>query len=178
MAKITLDEIRQLLRVVPDFPTKGIQFCDIFPLFQRPDVIEAIIDRLVDHVRTQVKTPVDVVVGLDARGFLFGPMLAIRLGAAFAPVRKQGKLPGQTTQARYSKEYGEDVFEMQSDAVQPGQCVVIIDDLIATGGSAKAAEDLVKQQGGIVATYLFLIELPELGGSKVLNSPVFSLLEF
>ncbi|KAJ1975491.1 adenine phosphoribosyltransferase [Dimargaris xerosporica] len=131
--------IRSLLRTIPDFPKKGIQFIDIFPLFQNPAAVKMVIDHIVSHVTTTISEPIDVIVGLDARGFLFGPLVAQQLGVAFAPVRKQGKLPGSTVQVSYAKEYGEDVLEMEADSIQAGQNVLVIDDLMATGGSARAA---------------------------------------
>jgi len=118
----------------------------------------------------------DVVVGLEARGFLFGPSLALRLGAAFVPVRKKGKLPGKTTSAKYTKEYGEDWFEMQSDAVKPGQKVIVVDDIIATGGSASAAGSLVKQLGGELLGFIFILELDFLKGKEKLDAPAVTLL--
>lgn len=120
---------------------------------------------------------IDVVVGLDARGFLLGPIIALRLGAAFVPVRKKGKLPGECVQAEYAKEYGTDSFEMQADAIKPGQNVIIVDDLIATGGSAKAAGELVQKQGGKTLQYLFIIELLFLKASSKLDAPVYSIIQ-
>lgn len=153
---------------------------------------------------------VDVVVGLDARGFLIGPIIALRLGAAFVPVRKRGKLPGECVSATYEKEYGtvssyilgirhvltiitQDTFEMQSDAVKPGQSVIVVDDLIATGkstvlfscailttfpgGSAKAAGELVKKQGGVTIEYLFIIEVMFFNGYQHLDAPVYSIIQ-
>ncbi|GJD02873.1 adenine phosphoribosyltransferase [Colletotrichum higginsianum] len=111
----------------------------------------------------------DVIVGLDARGFLFGPGMALRLGTGFAPVRKQGKLPGPCVTAEYQKEYGSDFFQMQQDAIKPGQKVLIVDDIIATGGSAKAAADLVKKLGGDIIGYLFILEIPGLNGREKLG---------
>jgi len=118
-----------------------------------------------------------VIVGLDARGFLFGPTLALRLGAGFVPVRKAGKLPGKIETAEYEKEYGTDTFAMQADAIRAGQKVLIVDDLIATGGSASAAETLVQKCGGILVGFVFIIELTFLKGRHKLNAPVYTLLE-
>lgn len=115
--------------------------------------------------------------GLDARGFLFGPSLALALGAGFAPVRKRGKLPGPTSEATFEKEYGQDFFQIQSDAVKKGQNVLVVDDIIATGGSAAAAGNLVEQLGGNLIGYLFILEINFLKGREKLNAPVITLLE-
>jgi len=165
-----------------NFPREGIVFLDIFPILKEPLVFETLITHLVDHItshtlRKSKVEKIDVVVALDARGFLIGPIIALRLGAAFVPVRKAGKLPGQCIDATYEKEYGTDSFEMQADAIRTGQNVLIIDDLLATGGSAKAAGDLVIQQGGKTLEYLFIIELLFLKGSSKLDAPVYSVIQ-
>ena len=129
--------LKAALRQFPDFPIKGIDFVDILPLFANHALHESLIRALELQVLSGFnngKKP-DVIVGLDARGFLFGPSLALRLGASFAPVRKRGKLPGPTVEAAFEKEYGQDYFQMQGDAVKPGQTVLVIDDIIATGKS-------------------------------------------
>ncbi|KAL8287452.1 hypothetical protein RQP46_003310 [Phenoliferia psychrophenolica] len=176
--------LKSLLGVHPDFPKKGIVFLDLFPILRDPVAFESLITAFLHHVFSVVvpglTTPsrkIDVVVGLDARGFLLGPILALRLGAAFVPVRKAGKLPGKLVSASYEKEYGTDSFEMQDDAIKPGQTVLVIDDLIATGGSAKAAGELVSQLGGKVAAYLFIIEIEFLKGKDALDAPTFSLIK-
>lgn len=177
---MSLEEIkknlRSKLRQFPDFPSKGILFEDIMPIFREPKAFQDLIDGLKLHLEMANIKP-DVIVGLDARGFLFGPTLALQLGAAFVPVRKKGKLPGETTRVEYVKEYGKDVFEMQADSVKPGQTVVIVDDIIATGGSAMAAGQLVEKQGAKVSEYLFLLELLFLKGREKLNAPVYTLLD-
>ncbi|KAI0321882.1 adenine phosphoribosyltransferase [Amylostereum chailletii] len=174
--------LRSLLKEYPDFPKKGIVFLDIFELFKNPIAVETLITHLLYHITSQTlfKAPskkVDVVVGLDARGFLFGPILALRLGAAFVPVRKRGKLPGECVHAAYEKEYGQDVFEMQAGAIEKGQNVIVVDDLIATGGSAKAAADLVTQVGGNLLEFIFVIELTFLKGSQQLPAPTYSVVQ-
>ncbi|KAL7750751.1 High affinity Ca2+/Mn2+ P-type ATPase-like protein [Sorochytrium milnesiophthora] len=162
-----------LIRAIPDFPQQGILFRDIFPVFQDPVALESLFTHLMAHLFALGKK-IDVVVGIDSRGFLFGPTLAQRLGAAFAPVRKRGKLPGQVTRATYNKEYGADEMEMQVDAIKPGQTVIVVDDLIATGGSAKAAGMLVSKLGGKIIEYIFLIELEDLNGKAVLDAPSYA----
>ncbi|KAH7922462.1 adenine phosphoribosyltransferase [Leucogyrophana mollusca] len=177
-----IEYLQSIITSHQDFPKKGINFLDIFPLLRNPVAFETLITHFVHHLTSQtipksLTKKVDVVVGLDARGFLLGPIIALRLGAAFVPVRKQGKLPGQCVSATYEKEYGSDSFEMQADAIKAGQSVVIVDDLIATGGSAKAAGDLVAKQGGVTLEYLFIIELIFLKGYEKLNAPAYSIIQ-
>ncbi|KAI0269282.1 adenine phosphoribosyltransferase [Gloeopeniophorella convolvens] len=177
-----VEYIKSLLKPYPDFPKKGVNFLDIFPLFRNPVAVETLVTHLLHHIFsvTTFNSPskkIDVIVGLDARGFLLGPLIALRLGAAFVPVRKRGKLPGECVQATYEKEYGTDVFEMQADVIAPGQTVVVIDDLIATGGSAAAAGELVAKQGGTLLEYLFIIELTFLKGADKLGAPVYSMVK-
>lgn len=127
-------ELRAALRQFPDFPSPGILFEDILPIFANHSTHEALIRCLELHVlETHANTKPDVIVGLDARGFLMGPTLALRLGASFVPVRKQGKLPGPCETQAYQKEYGQDFFQMQADSIKPGQNVIVVDDIIATG---------------------------------------------
>lgn len=145
------------------------------PIFADPLAFETLVSAFESHVR-KTHEKVDVIVGLDARGFLFGPTLALRLGAGFVPVRKAGKLPGDCITAEYVKEYGKDVFCAQSDAVKQGQRVLIVDDICATGNSAAAAGRLVKQLGGHVLEYLFMMELDFLHGRDLLDAPAFTLL--
>ncbi|KAG5650213.1 hypothetical protein H0H81_000302 [Sphagnurus paluster] len=175
-----VDFIKSHLKAHPDFPKKGIVFLDIFPLLRSPVAFETLITHFVYHLTSHTiplstSKNIDVIVGLDARGFLLGPLIALRLGAAFVPVRKRGKLPGECVYASYEKEYGTDIFEMQADAIQPGQTVVVVDDLIATGGSAKAAGELVAQQSGQTLEYLFIIELVFLKGGEKLDAPLYSI---
>jgi len=176
LTSVTL-KLRQSLRQFPDFPIPGIDFVDILPLFASHSLHESLIRALELQVLlfSNGKKP-DIVVGLDARGFLFGPGLALRLGAGFAPVRKRGKLPGPTEEASFDKEYGQDYFQIQKDAIKPGQTVLVVDDIIATGGSAQAAGKLVEQLGGNLMGYLFILELDFLKGRERLNAPVATLL--
>jgi len=177
-----VEYLKSLLSAHPDFPKKGIVFLDFLPILRNPVAFETLITNLVHHLTSYTipnssSKKIDAVVGLDARGFLLGPVVALRLGAAFVPVRKKGKLPGQCATAIYEKEYGADSFEIQADSIKPGQSVVVIDDLIATGGSAKAAGELVKQLGGKTLEYLFIIELLFLKGRDKLDAPVYSIVE-
>ncbi|KAK9475003.1 phosphoribosyltransferase-like protein [Dipodascopsis tothii] len=177
-----IDDIKALLksslRQFKDFPTKGVLFEDIMPIFQNPAAFNALLTGLrlqIEENFSGANKP-DVIVGLDARGFLFGPTLALMLDAAFVPVRKRGKFPGPTVSAKFEKEYGSDIFEMQADAIKPGQKVIIVDDIIATGGSAKAAGELTRKLGGEILEYIFLMELDFLKGREKLDAPVYTLL--
>ncbi|KAI8895136.1 phosphoribosyltransferase-like protein [Globomyces pollinis-pini] len=171
-----LQRIKGLLRPVQDFPIPGILFQDIFPIFQDPTATKSLVDHLVEHIRSLGK--VDVIVGLDSRGFLLGPWIASILGIAFAPVRKAGKLPPPVHSVSYSLEYGSDSFDISELAIKQGQNVVVLDDLIATGGSAGAAGDLIKLCGGNTVQYVFLIELTGLKGTAKLNAPAYSVFQF
>ncbi|KAF8235911.1 PRTase-like protein [Tricholoma matsutake] len=161
---------------------QGIVFLDIFPILRNPIAFETHLMHLLHHLtsHTIASSPsgkIDVVVGLDAQGFLLGPIIALRLGAAFVPVRKQGKLPGDCVVASYEKEYGTDSFEIQVGAIRAGQAVIVINDLIATGGSAKAAGELIAKQGRKTLEYPFIIELVFLEGSTKLDAPVYSIVQ-
>ncbi|KAI5295679.1 adenine phosphoribosyltransferase [Ascosphaera acerosa] len=172
------DSLRKALRQFKDFPSPGVVFEDIMPIFADPQLHEALIRALYIYVANTwpADERPDVVVGLDARGFLFGPSLALRLGASFVPVRKMGKLPGPCETVVYEKEYGADKFQMQAGAIKPGQRVLIVDDIIATGGSALAAGDLVKKMGGVINAFIFILELDFLKGREKLPAPVYTLL--
>ncbi|KAJ5413400.1 hypothetical protein N7501_006123 [Penicillium viridicatum] len=168
--------LRAALRQFPDFPSPGILFEDILPIFADPSLHEALIRSLELHVLANYDQKPDVIVGLEARGFLMGPSLALRLGASFVPVRKQGKLPGPCETQGYEKEYGQDFFQMQADSIKPGQKVLVIDDIIATGGSAKAGGELIQKMGGELLGFIFLLELEFLHGRDKLPAPVYTLL--
>lgn len=170
----TIKELRAALGKYQDFPSKGVLFEDIMPIFQKPELFRKLIELLRAHVEPLKPT---VIVGLDARGFLFGPVLALALNVSFVPVRKAGKLPGEVYTAVYEKEYGKDVFALQKNALKSTDKVVVVDDIMATGGSAAAAGDLVKQAGAEVLEYVFLMELLFLKGREKLNAPVYTLLE-
>jgi adenine phosphoribosyltransferase len=160
------DRLTGALRAVPDFPRPGILFRDITTVIRDPGLFHEAAEALADACGG---VPVDVVVGIEARGFVFGGALAYLLGAGFVPVRKQGRLPAAVESAAYSLEYGESVLEMHTDALAPGQQVVIADDLLATGGTASATIELVERMGASVTRLAFLIELAELGGAARLN---------
>jgi len=169
-----MDEVRQQIitllekniRNIPDFPKPGIQFKDITPLLSNPDTLELTSQVLARPFRNH---NIDYVVGLESRGFLFGTNLAQDLHAGFIPIRKPGKLPADTISETYALEYGEDTIEMHKDAFGEGDRILIHDDLIATGGSAKAATELVEKLGGMVVGYSFIVELKALEG--ILNLP-------
>lgn len=153
--------LKARIRQVPDFPKPGILFYDITTLLQDPEGFKAAIDSV---ARPFEGAAIDVVVGIESRGFIIGGCVADRLGAGFCPIRKPGKLPSKTLRESFSLEYGSDSVEIHRDAVAPGQRVLIVDDVLATGGTAKAAVSLVKQLGGDLAALAFLIELDALGG--------------
>lgn len=164
--KSIIDLLKANIRNIPDFPQDGIQFKDITPLLKNADTLELTSQVLARPFRGK---GIDHVVGLESRGFLFGTNLAQDLHAGFIPIRKPGKLPAEKIEASYELEYGEDVVEMHSDALQKGDRVLIHDDLIATGGSAKAATRLVEKLGATVVGYSFIIELAEFNGRKKLS---------
>ena len=164
------------IRDVPDFPKPGILFKDITPVLADPRLLRDITLHLAETFRG---AGVDAVVGMESRGFIFGSLLAVELGAAFAPARKPGKLPFRTIRESYALEYGEATLEMHEDAIRPGQRVLIVDDLIATGGTALATANLVRRLGGHVVSYAFVIELGFLDGRNVLApDPVHSVVSF
>ncbi|KAJ5481020.1 Adenine phosphoribosyltransferase [Penicillium diatomitis] len=169
--------LRAALRQFPDFPSPGILFEDILPIFADPKLHESLIRSLELHILDAYggQKP-DVIVGLEARGFLMGPSLALRLGASFVPVRKQGKLPGPCVTQAYEKEYGQDFFQMQEGAIKPGQKVIVVDDIIATGGSAWAGGEMIRKMGGDLLGFIFILELEFLKGRDKLPAPVYTLL--
>ncbi|HTK29628.1 MAG TPA: adenine phosphoribosyltransferase [Vicinamibacterales bacterium] len=156
-----MDQLKAQIRHVPDFPKPGILFYDITTLIRDASGFRAAVDAVAAPFTGQ---GIDVVVGIESRGFIFGAAVADRIGAGFAPVRKPGKLPAKTVRASYSLEYGTDALEIHDDAFRRGERVLIVDDLLATGGTARATADLVKQLGGDLRGLSFLIELAALGG--------------
>jgi adenine phosphoribosyltransferase len=171
-----VEDLKKLIREVPDFPKPGILFYDITTLLKDPVGLRQAVDVLAEHYAGR---KVDRVVGIEARGFIFAPMVAYRLNAGFVPVRKPKKLPAATARATYHLEYGQDALEMHRDAITPGQEVLIIDDLLATGGTAAAVAQLVESLGGRVAGIGFLIELEFLKGrEKLTRYEVHSVLKY
>jgi adenine phosphoribosyltransferase len=170
------EPLKALIRTVPDFPRAGILFYDITTLLRDPKGFAALIDALAQYY---IDKEIDLVLGIEARGFIFGPALAYRLNAGFVPVRKPRKLPGPTARVTYDLEYGSDSLEIHIDAIEPGQRVVIVDDLLATGGTMEATIRLVRQLGGEIAGLGFAIELDFLKGRDRLSDyDVFSLLHY
>ncbi|WP_018970762.1 adenine phosphoribosyltransferase [Rubritalea marina] len=170
------DSLTQAIRNVPDFPSPGIQFKDITPILSNPALFQQAVDSMVDIARSY---DADKIVGLDARGFLFGPPVALALGIGFVPVRKAGKLPASTISESYSLEYGDATLEIHQDALQPNERVLIVDDLLATGGTASASIKLIERLGARHVASVFLIELSLLNGRAHLDSaPVHSITQF
>jgi adenine phosphoribosyltransferase len=171
-----MEDLKVLIREIPDYPKPGILFYDLTTLLKDPKGFHSLVDRLCDQYNG---TKVDLVVGIEARGFIFAPALAYRLNAGFVPVRKPKKLPGKTSSVTYDLEYGTDQLDIHADAVKPGQSVLICDDLLATGGTAAAAVKLIEQLGGKVAGAAFAVELTFLNGrAKLPGIHVFSLLQY
>ena len=168
------------IRTVADWPAPGVQFRDITPLLQDPRVFRVLIDAFVHRYMDPALRP-DVVAGLDARGFILGSVVAYELGVGFVPIRKKGKLPFTTVEETYELEYGSATVELHTDAVRPGQRVLLIDDLIATGGTMMAGRNLLEKLGASVMDGAAIVDLPELGGSARIRAsglPLFTLVEF
>lgn len=171
-----MNDLKELIREIPDYPKPGVLFYDLTTLLKDKRGFQKLVDKLCDHYADR---KVDVVVGIEARGFIFAPALAYRLGAGFVPVRKPKKLPGKTAKVSYDLEYGTDTLEIHEDAIRPGQSVLISDDLLATGGTAAATVKLVKTLGGTVNGAAFAVELTFLNGrAKLPGVDVFSLIQY
>jgi adenine phosphoribosyltransferase len=171
-----MDELKKLIREVPDYPKPGVLFYDLTTLLKDREGFHKLVDQLCEHYEGR---PIDVVAGIEARGFIFAPALAYRLGAGFVPVRKPKKLPAKTVSCTYSLEYGTDSLEIHEDGVKRGERVLVCDDLLATGGTAAATAKLIQQLGGKVEGLAFAVELTFLRGrSKLPGLDVFSLIQY
>jgi adenine phosphoribosyltransferase len=169
-----IEHLKNSIRNIPDYPKPGIQFKDITPILQNPELFGNVIDIFYDRYKNE---KIDVIVGIESRGFIFAAPLALKLGCSLAIARKPGKLPYETVSAEYSLEYGVDALELHTDAIHKEDRVLIIDDLLATGGTAKATGSLVDKLGGIIVNYAFLIELEELKGTELVQ-PIYSMIKF
>ncbi|MCM8783455.1 MAG: adenine phosphoribosyltransferase [Candidatus Omnitrophica bacterium] len=170
------DNLKKYIRNIANFPKKGIIFRDITTLLKEPSIFKKVIDIFYRRYRNK---NIELVVAVEARGFIFGSVLAYKLGAGFVPIRKRGKLPAKTVEVSYSLEYGEDTLCAHKDAVKKGQRVLIVDDLLATGGTVKAVTELMKKLNGNIVECAFLIELTALNGREKLKKyPVFSLIKY
>lgn len=159
--------LRDHIRTVPDWPEPGVQFRDITPLLQDPRTFRVLVDTFVLRYMNE---GIDIVAGIDARGFILGSVVAHQLNKGFIPIRKKGKLPFTTVSEEYELEYGSATVEIHTDAIKPGERVLVIDDLIATGGTMMAGTRLIKRLGGTIVEVAAIIDLPELGGSKLLKA--------
>ncbi len=166
MTARSTDDLRAKIREVPDFPKPGILFYDITTLLREADAFGEVIDRMAEAVKGE---RIDLVVGMESRGFIFAAPLADRLGAGFVPVRKLGKLPAETIEVEYDLEYGTATLEIHRDAISPGQRVLVVDDLLATGGTVLGTIELVRRLGGEIAGLSFMVELTSLGGRDKLG---------
>lgn len=166
MTLATQFDLKSLIRTIPDYPKPGIQFRDVTTLIADPVGLRASVDLL---LRPFITTRLDFIAGIEARGFILGGAVAHELGRGFVPIRKKGKLPGKTIGRDYALEYGTDRVEIHEDAIGKGDRVLIIDDLIATGGTAEAAIELVRHSGGEVVAAAFVVDLPDLGGAERLR---------
>ncbi len=171
-----MEQLKEKIREVPDFPKPGILFYDLTTLLKDSSSLRRVIDLLTQKYSDQ---KIDQVVAIESRGFIFGPALACNLQAGFVPVRKEGRLPSDTISASYDLEYGQGVLEIHTDAIQKGERVLVVDDLIATGGTADATSRMVHQLGGEVASFAFIVELEFLKGREKLDGfEVFSILQY
>jgi adenine phosphoribosyltransferase len=161
-----LEHLKALIRDVPDFPVPGILFRDVTPLLRDPAGLADVVEHLAERYRG---AGIDAVAGIESRGFIFGAPLAVALGIGFVPIRKLGKLPADKISREYALEYGTNCLEMHRDGVAPGERVLLVDDLLATGGTARAAAELVEEVGGRIASVAFVIELAFLDGRKLLD---------
>lgn len=171
-------EIKELVRTIPDYPKPGIMFRDITTLLGHAKGLKYTVDLLIDRYKDQ---KIDAIAGIEARGFILGSAMAYGLGLGFVPIRKKGKLPGDKVEQSYDLEYGTDTIEIHKDAISPGQRILLVDDLLATGGTALGAAKLIDQLKGEIVEMCFVIDLPELGGKKKLEDAghkVYNIIEF
>ena len=172
---MTKEELQKIIRNIPDFPVKGIQFKDITPLLKDPEAFRYVIEDIKTHFTDK---DIKYIAGIEARGFIFGSALAYELGIGFIPIRKKGKLPYKTVSITYSLEYGENSLEVHEDALNKGDKVLIVDDLLATGGTTKATYDLLSKIGGDIVGAAFIIELTDLKGRDKLPCEIYSILQY
>lgn len=173
--------IKSKIRTIPNWPKEGIMFRDITTLLKDPEGLKLTIDKFVERYHEEGSPKVDIVCGIEARGFILGSVIAYKLGLGFVPIRKKGKLPGETHSQDYQLEYGVDTIEIHTDAISAGQKVLLVDDLLATGGTALGAHKLIEKSGGEVKEACFIVDLPDLGGGKLLTEagiPWFALVDF
>lgn len=171
-------DLKSLIRNIPDFPQPGIVFRDITTVLNDPEGLRYCVDALAQKIDEAGLVP-DYIIGMESRGFIFGTPLAYKLGVGFIPVRKPGKLPGAVYSVEYELEYGKDTLEMHQDAFKAGAKILVVDDLIATGGTAKATAELIENSGGKLLGFIFVIELTALGGRKLLPEvPIVNLVEY
>ncbi len=168
-------DLKEKIRTVPHWPIKGVMFRDITTLMQDPEAFRSACDEFFDRYKDM---DIDKVVGIDARGFIFGAVLAYKMNVGFVPVRKKGKLPHKTISAEYTLEYGTNTVEMHEDAIEKGEKVLIVDDLMATGGTMAAAIELVEKVGGDIVECAFVVELPDLKGKEKIKHNIYTLTEF
>jgi len=174
-------DIKSKIRTIPDWPKPGIMFRDITTLLKDPEGLRDTVNLLVNRYKDSNQFKIDVVCGIEARGFILGSAIAYEMGLGFIPLRKKGKLPGKTYQQDYDLEYGTDTLEIHTDAISDGQNVLLVDDLLATGGTALGALKLIQKSGGHVTEACFVVDLPDLGGGSKLSAsglPWFTLVEF
>ncbi|GLV43485.1 Adenine phosphoribosyltransferase [Carabus blaptoides fortunei] len=172
-----IDLVRNAIASYPDFPKPGILFKDIFSVLKEPAAFKALHEVFVEHVKS-LSPPVQAIAALESRGFLFGPMLALEFGIPFIPIRKRGKLPGKIESVSYELEYGKDTFEIQIDSLKKGTKVLIVDDLLATGGSIGAACELLKKAGLEISQCLVVMELQDLGGRSKITDPIHAFIQY
>ncbi len=170
-----IEHIKEYIKLIKDFPKKGINFRDITPIFQKPDIVNEIIDLFCDVLKN---LDFDYIAGIESRGFLFGLPLSLKMNKPFVLIRKPNKLPNETYKQEISLEYGNSTIELQKEDIKPNSRVVIIDDLLATGGTVSGAEKLIEQAKSTAIMSLFLIEISSLNGAKNLKSKVFSILKY